>query len=404
MTYTPNNDLIEGIAPTEKLTPITPSEKKFKPWHLPRKQWIRKHQWLAETIRLMDTLGVGEQRPLRYFSLPGEDLLDIRALSEPLERKKALVSAIGINDDAEEDRTSLDMQVSLNEQRSILHSGSEVYQDSLQDLAKSNSRLFERIKEFGDFDVVNLDFCKSVLLPSNAKTLHSAILRLVEHQLEKRTEDWLLFVTTRSDRETVDQENIASYWKVVNQNISKFEDFRDRLAQQFQSQIINNAKLDESTVSGLNPKEYSKLFSVGFGKWLLGLSSQEPRWKIEQKTSLYYRMRGQPGSIMSSLSYKFSRFTPPRTDHSGLGQNHSPVQDVNFNELECALSILNQSVDSFNLDQRMNDSPDERQQAVEESKAILKQARYDVSKYELWINDPRNSIPLGHTGQPNDQE
>jgi hypothetical protein len=60
-----------------------PKKKEFLPWHKPRKQYVRRYQWCEQIKKLFapvptdDVASTGETT-LRYFGLPGIDLLDLR--------------------------------------------------------------------------------------------------------------------------------------------------------------------------------------------------------------------------------------------------------------------------------------------------------------------------------------
>ena len=60
--------------------------REFKPWHKPRKQYIRLRQWCAIVRWLIRKVGMQQGDSLRYLGLPGEDLLDIRSLRGVCER------------------------------------------------------------------------------------------------------------------------------------------------------------------------------------------------------------------------------------------------------------------------------------------------------------------------------
>ena len=76
-----DESLTEGIAPVgiEHEAPL--EEKGFKAWHKARKQWVRKEQWVKETESLICGFPLGRRSQLRYLSLPGEDMLDIRLIA-----------------------------------------------------------------------------------------------------------------------------------------------------------------------------------------------------------------------------------------------------------------------------------------------------------------------------------
>src|SRR4051812_11343828 len=52
----------------------------LKPWHRPRKQLVRKRQWLGALRELLD--GAAADIPVSYVGLPGSDLIDLRLMRE----------------------------------------------------------------------------------------------------------------------------------------------------------------------------------------------------------------------------------------------------------------------------------------------------------------------------------
>ena len=68
------DDLTAGIfGDVEYVAPL-PEPKEFKPWHKPRKQFVRRKQWSALLQGLYETRE--PEDPLRYLGLPGTDLID----------------------------------------------------------------------------------------------------------------------------------------------------------------------------------------------------------------------------------------------------------------------------------------------------------------------------------------
>ena len=73
------DNLIAGIYQGEIVPTLeSRARREFKPWHKPRKHFVRLHQWCHETRQLLKKLQYANGSELRYLGLPGEDLLDIR--------------------------------------------------------------------------------------------------------------------------------------------------------------------------------------------------------------------------------------------------------------------------------------------------------------------------------------
>ena len=90
-----SESLVDGIYPE---VPRHEEEKReFSSWHKPRKQWIRKYQWLHEIGILLKGIKFRDDRPLKYLSLPGDDLLDVRVLHELCVRQKLSLRYLGFS-------------------------------------------------------------------------------------------------------------------------------------------------------------------------------------------------------------------------------------------------------------------------------------------------------------------
>jgi len=80
----PEEDLIstygEAVTTVEQVISAIERKTAYKPWHHPVKQIVRARQWAALTKRLIEARTDATAK-LRYFTLPGPDLLDVRVLA-----------------------------------------------------------------------------------------------------------------------------------------------------------------------------------------------------------------------------------------------------------------------------------------------------------------------------------
>jgi hypothetical protein len=83
------DDYSDGLVAIEKYEYALPSKKSFRPWHWPRKQFIRNDQWCHFTKLLIDEIQISDGS-LTYFGLPGADLLDLRCFSTSVCEPKSL--------------------------------------------------------------------------------------------------------------------------------------------------------------------------------------------------------------------------------------------------------------------------------------------------------------------------
>src|SRR4051812_44403255 len=82
------DDIVDEIY--EHVEPTLAGEvaREFKPWHKPRKHFLRVYQWCSEIRGLIRELDYKEGDTVRYLGLPGEDFLDIRTLAGVCDRAK----------------------------------------------------------------------------------------------------------------------------------------------------------------------------------------------------------------------------------------------------------------------------------------------------------------------------
>ena len=84
-----NQQIIEDVLPAEVEAAVPIPLDTLRPWHRPRKQFIREHQWMQISKEFIqrEKDGPGLVIPpeglpeVRYLTLPGIDYLDVRLLA-----------------------------------------------------------------------------------------------------------------------------------------------------------------------------------------------------------------------------------------------------------------------------------------------------------------------------------
>ena len=106
----------DDIAPAVVYEARVPGRKSFLPWHKPRKQYVRHHQWRAE-IDLMLNDAPRADNTLKYLGLPGPDLLDLRHLhAEICEPRDLGFRFLGFNNAAKPSSAAqTELNISLDE-------------------------------------------------------------------------------------------------------------------------------------------------------------------------------------------------------------------------------------------------------------------------------------------------
>ncbi len=241
------NGLSDGIA-SKSVSHISPAPaKEFKPWHKPRKQWMRLNQWIKETEALIPSLRF-DGRPLRYLSLPGEDMLDIRVMAKLCQKKALRLKCLGYDEGARRRTSQTEVSISRTEISAVIEPDSVIIADNLSVLKNIKSQGFKYVREHGPFDVINLDLCGAISCvndPDNHQVLHN----LCEYQMQHSREKWLLFLTTRAEYEQVNVAHLPAYLKCLKNNADGNVAFGERLSKIAKWDISNyQAGADISTI------------------------------------------------------------------------------------------------------------------------------------------------------------
>ena len=347
MGTTPNqqDDLLEGIYQTEIKTTLTePAARKFFPWHKPRKHYLRMHQWCAEVVNLFKINKYQEGDVIRYLGFPGEDFLDVRALQEICSKSKVWVRYLGFDSTASYAGQEFQFNLSQHEvfQLGYINQHSYVLKTRLEELADSNSMAYQRMSVCNDFDIINIDLCDSMASPDDADypPYFEAIKNLCDIQIAGRAKPWVLFLTTRANRELLDADTKWKLFDCVLQNIRENADFAEQLDSAF---ALDDSKIRKELADKeqLSHGVLVSLFGLSIGKWLLKMMTEaRPRLKVRLLKSYSYRVRiSEPD--MLSLAFIFEPITSPAVDRSGLSR---PVKSASNppppTESELAIELL----------------------------------------------------------------
>ncbi|MGD0785562.1 MAG: hypothetical protein ABR969_07090 [Sedimentisphaerales bacterium] len=375
------NDVFAASLPAHLIAGFDVIPKEFKPWHKPRKQWVRYEQWNAEVARLIDDLHISD-RPLRYLSLPGDDLLDIRTLSELCEQKSVPLKCLGFNNGLPANENISELNISKSEVFKV-HSSSSVLKDDFCSLADNKSVAYQRLEDFGSFDVINLDLCDS-LSPLEGPPYHDAIYNLFNLQIKSRSEPWLFFLTTRSDTRLIKREHLTQYWENILHNAEHSSDFREKL-EGLIGIAIAGIQTNVALIRKLRSPHFAQIFGLAIGKWLLRMMmSGNPLWPVTMLDSCWYRVDRRRKPNMLSLAFRFDQFTESRTDHSGIVATElhpMPLPD----EIGLAKLLIEKICSIKDIDMLLANNPELLEKMILKSTDLLEAARYPVNRYREYL-------------------
>jgi len=380
------DELLEGVY--QEIKPALPEEpaREFKPWHKPRKHYIRIKQWCAEVRRLIKMNNLGEGDVLRYLGFPGEDFLDVRTLHGVCAPAKIWIRYLGFDSTASVSGAEFAFNLSRHEvfQLGYINAHSRVLKARIEQVAHEKSVAYKFTSEFRDFDVINIDLCDAVTATSaEERNLYfEALMTLARLQVKGRTKPWILFLTTRVIRDQIDGGTKRKLFSCVVQNINQHEDFKAR--------IRDSLALEDSAITreieneeALGHSSLVQVFGLSLGKWLLqAMMGGVPKLAVRLLKSYSYRVQFDEPDMLS-LAFRFEPIIGLPVDQSGLTppalEEASPPS-----ERQLALDLIQAILGIEDIDRMLADDDVLFQQWTQKCGTLLATVRYDAAAYTEW--------------------
>ena len=330
------DDLTAGIFGDIKYLPTQTEPKEFKPWHKPRKQFVRREQLSALLRRLYEQREQGD--PLRYLGLPGTDLLDLRYLHEKLCRANDRpLRFLGFNTEAQPGNSAyVQLSVSLDEVRRLpnVDAQSEVLHDDFRRIGNPNSIAWSRTRRLGPFDVVNIDLCDGLASdpPQNDGSIYEALAQLMALQA-RNPNPWLLLVTTRIGHGMFDADAEKRLIGLFRENVANCEGFAEACEHLLESDVES---IDPATCS---EADLLNLMTAAIGKWLSALVQAHGPSRVGLASTHGYRV--DPIATWEDLVSLALRFEPVI---AASPDPLSPTAPASVDECATAKAILRRSV------------------------------------------------------------
>lgn len=377
-----NQSLADDIVPNIAYEAPLPMAKEFLPWHRPRKQYVRQHQWCAQIGRLLQEHPLSDGT-LKYLGLPGVDLLDIRHFHEDIcSTRNVRFRFLGFNTNARSgSNAQIELNVSLDEIRKLplVDEQSDVIGDNFSLLSKSNSIAWKRAQELGPFDVINLDLCDGfgAQAPGTlGNNYYNAVNNLLALQA-RYSRPWLLLLTTRTDATNVDSDVLKILIERYEANLASCPPFLDASRSKFNIDDVAKLHAASKTESGL-----VSVFLTGLSKWFVGLGlAQTPQTSVEVRSTIGYRVAvAATHADLVSLALQFTPVIAPVADPMQLATLSASPLD------ECILSTkaLKRVANLVDADAKLADNHALKTQMINATAALLATARYDSDAYKLW--------------------
>ncbi len=383
-------ELAYGSRPRARSEIVESVRKKsvFKPWHHPVKQIVRTRQWAALTHRLIQERTQASQS-LRYFTLPGADLLDVRVLAEACDPLGVKIDYFGFNagvdtnaEDGSQPSGEWTNAESALRQAGKITESSLILPDRLEDLAVGNSQAANSLRRRPTFDVINIDACNHLAYEPTGRVHNtfSALRTLLEHQMLSRTQ-WLLFITTRVHPDLLGDPALA-FQDAIARNLEMSEGFSNTLADILNTEP-NEIRTSLDAAWRNQDPNFLKLYSIGLGKFLLQFFHMQPNLQanVELASCYSYRVYGNHPDMLA-IAFRITP-GPTRSFDPGTG-GPTPVDPL---EASRAIRVLTQARKLQDLDREFANDNDLRDSALRETKTLLSSANYDVEAWTRWLSD-----------------
>lgn len=386
------NDKIDSEDLTELLgTPnasqLAPPRREFEPWHRPRKQYVRRELWLRE-LRWV----IAKRKPsdglLKYFSLPGNDLLDIRYLHDRLCVSEDLsLRFFGLNEAAAPGslhESALSSALFTVKRLDRVDHRSRVIPDTLSDVAVPLSTARRAVEDIGGFHAINIDLCDGIGRGgegSRTSDVFEALRVLLKGQ-SRSTDRAVFFITTRIDEPNVHGDVRALLESVIDETIKECEAVRRELAGQWSDlrDITSGQQLEV-----LGPRD---TFLFGFVQWLVTTAHfQQIRARLSDV--LTYRIASDDtDDDLVSLAIRLTPIKQIPPDPYGLASSRDQLPPEGY-RCDDAATVPRPIKIRRSVDAILRSDPSLQAVLVEESITLLEAVGFTRAAYKAWLEDSR---------------
>jgi hypothetical protein len=289
----------------------------LQPWHRPRKQAVRERQWFNRAAELVSYLKAHPNPTaggleVRYLTLAGIDYLDVRMLADLCAHEGVELTSTSFL--AEEESNSVMARARVREEALVkagyITDRSLTLPYKLEEIASWKSQAYREVAKGAPYHVVNVDACGSIALPSQDKgnRIIDAVHRLVELQLSKTMDPWLLYVTTDARTNTISQRLLNSFTEVIRANAAA----NDRFAREAPACIgePEQALDDAIAAASSGGPGFLKFVVLGLSKWLLR-NAQRRHWQVKVHDAYCYSTTPEGDNTASMASLVFEFLPPP---------------------------------------------------------------------------------------------
>lgn len=384
-----DEEIAEEVLPIAGTSAAVPKElDTLAPWHRPRKQFVRTHQWQTLTGRLLERTKDGPslkadlsgQFEVRYLTLPGVDHLDVRVVAECCAKHGCALTSTGFlaggEDNPEIARAHVRLEALIEAQH--VTEKSHTLRRNFEEISDEGSQAYEEILRRGPFHIVNLDVCGSLAPPSadHPRRLIDALYRIVEMQLARSPGRWLLFLTTDARPDNFAKETLGKLNEAIRTNAASDDGFA-KAACEVLGTASGPIDIAINTAGALRGAPFLKLVSLGLGKWLLHLAESKG-WTVKMERSYFYSTTktSETYPSMPCLAFEFVPKNEGLNDPYGVTKA-KPATPANVKNP--SMRVLEKVSEMSDLDSLMDTDATLREEMTGQTRSLLEEAGYAAS-------------------------
>lgn len=353
--------------------------RKFESWHRPRKQFVRKSQWVGCLEDIYDGRDPADR--VNYLGLPGTDLLDLRVFYEavcvPQHRMlRFLGFHQGINPGSPE---SVSLEISLQQVkfRELVHESSKVLHDDINKIGSGDSLAFQEARRTAPYDVINLDFTTGFArdMPKGLDSIYSALNRIMA--LQRRLDPWLLLITGQVGRDVFNPEAADALHELFLDAL-KCEGFPAACSSYFEATDLELLDIDTCSDG-----DYFYSMAIGFCIWIFRLAQAQGANGVNLRAAFYYQVNPdgpRPDIVSMAIRIRPRVVAPPDASGLAAGDEH------HTSECAASLQFARRFTNAVDVDQRLIDNTDLRDELIDESAQLLLEVGYDEEEYRQWVS------------------
>ncbi|MDV7220142.1 PP_RS20740 family protein [Streptomyces prunicolor] len=362
--------------------------REFRPWHRPRKQYVRRVQWSHEIWNLTTDLmrANGELHEFRYLTLPGNDLLDIRHIAETIcSPRQMKLRYLGFNSAAIP--TSAD-QAALNGiefstiRTNWIESESQVFPGDFRRVADARSVPYKQMWKRGPYHAINIDLCGGFAgreKTEGAPNYFGALRAILQNQA-RSDDDFLLFITTRMDDDNIDNGAKGVLLQLAQEIYDTCKGYASAFAEAWGIQEdVAPVRVPEVVATG-------ESFMLGLTQWIIS-TGVSFGLKASVRSFMTYRTGyglGDDDIVSLAIRFKVDHPTIPPDPHGLARIFNTPVSEAE-KKCEQSISVPRRVRERTYVDKILQEQAEEFEKCIVESAALLGSAGYDPDSYRSWV-------------------